>query len=112
MNSKGKAMFLVSNRLPVNPDYAEQFEERFAEREARVDKMDGFISFHILRPQKEGLPYVVQTTWESEAHFKAWTESDAFRAQHGQQRTLPEDALLGRPEIEYHEIIQKSEKSS
>lgn len=105
-------MFLVSNRLPVNPDYAEQFEARFAEREARVDTMEGFISFHILRPQKEGLPYVVQTTWESRAHFETWTESEAFRAQHGQQRTLPDDALLGRPEIEYHEIIQKTQKTT
>jgi heme-degrading monooxygenase HmoA len=101
-------MFVVCNRIPVHPDYHEQFEARFSEREGLVDQMDGFVSFQILRPASDEAPYVVMTTWESEAHFRAWTESDAFRSQHGKQRSLPEDALLGRPQIELFTAIQRS----
>lgn len=101
-------MFVVCNRIPVHPDYYEQFEARFAEREGRVDQMEGFVSFQILKPVSEDAPYVVMTTWESEEHFQVWTQSDAFRAQHGQQRSLPEGAILGRPVIEQFKSIQRS----
>lgn len=105
-------MIIVSNRLPVNPDYAEQFEARFKEREGLVDQMAGFIRFHILRPTQDDQPYIVQTYWESQAAFDAWTESEAFKAQHSQQRRLPAEALLGRPQIEIHEIIQTNDTES
>lgn len=102
-------MILVSNRIQVHPDYHDEFEATFSEREGRVDEMEGFVSFHILRPHSDDAPYVVQTRWESKAHFDAWTSSDAFRAQHGKGRRLPEGAVLGKPQIEIHEIIQKTE---
>lgn len=105
-------MIVVANRIPVNPDFAEEFEATFANRASLVDSMEGFVAFKLLRPQKEGDPYIVQTYWESHEHFKAWTESDAFKAQHGQQRRLPEEAVLSRPQIEIHEIIQSNERAT
>lgn len=102
-------MYLVHNRITIKRDYAAAFEQRFAEREGLVDQMDGFVSFKILRQDTDTpdqILYVVQTTWESKAHFEAWTTSDAFRSQHAQSRSLPEDAFLGRPVIEMFEAIQ------
>ena len=99
-------MLVVCNRIPVNPEYAEAFEQRFKEREGMVDSMDGFISFQILRPTNPEHPYVVMTFWEDKASFDAWTKSDAFKQQHQNSRTLTDDALLGRPQIEISEVIQ------
>lgn len=101
-----KLMIVVCNRLLIHPDYAAEFEERFKTREQMVDKMEGFISFQIMRPLKEDDPYVVMTYWESMANFEGWKTSEAFRQQHGQQRRLPPEALLAEPKIEIGEIIQ------
>lgn len=105
IEKKDGRMFIVFNRIQVNPDYNEAFEERFAERSGLVDGMDGFVSFQLLRPKTEGAPYVVMTTWESETHFKAWMDSPQYASQHGQNRRLPEEALLSRPKMETFETI-------
>lgn len=103
-------MIIVANRIPVNPDHTEVFEEVFSQRASLVDQMDGFILFQLLRPQKEGDPYIVQTYWKSMAHFEGWTNSDEFKQQHGRDSRLPEGAVLARPQIEIHEIIQNTAK--
>ena len=36
-------MFVTMNRIPVRPEYAEQFEEAFRQRARLVDRMPGFI---------------------------------------------------------------------
>jgi len=102
-------MIVVANRIPVHPDYADAFEERFQERAGLVDGMPGFVKFQILRPTQEGKPYIVQTYWESHDHFTAWTESEEFKQGHGRSSTLPKEAFLGKPELEIHEIIQVTE---
>lgn len=101
-------MIIVANRIPVSPDYAAAFEERFRERAGVVDGMQGFIKFQILRPTKEGDPYIVQTYWESHEHFTAWTESEEFQHGHGRSGSLPKEAFLGKPVLEIHEVIQGS----
>ena len=103
-------MIVVSNRIPVNPQHAEAFEERFADRASLVDGMPGFISFQLLRPTEPGDPYIVMTFWDSQAHFKAWTESDSFTKGHAQSGSLPRDAFLGHPSLEVHEVIQSTIK--
>jgi heme-degrading monooxygenase HmoA len=103
-------MIITSNRIPVNPDYAEQFEQRFADRLSQVDGMKGFIAFQLLRPTQEGDPYIVMTYWETRADFEAWTNSEAFKHGHAQSGQLPREAYLGRPQIEIHEVIQNTAK--
>jgi heme oxygenase (mycobilin-producing) len=102
-------MIVVANRIPVNPEYAEAFEQRFKERAGLVDGMPGFIKFQILRPTADGDPYIVQTYWESHEHFTAWTDSDAFKQGHGQSGTLPKEAFLDRPKLEIHEVMDTAE---
>jgi len=101
-------MIVTSNRIPVNPDYAEQFEEVFEARASLVDGMKGFISFRLLRPTKDGDPYIVMTFWESRADFEAWTSSDEFKQGHAKSGTLPREAFLDHPTLELHEVIQST----
>lgn len=99
-------MIITSNRIPVNPEHTEAFETTFRERASLVDGMPGFIAFSLLRPTAPGDPYIVMTFWESEAHFKAWTESAEFREGHARSGTLPKGTFAGHPHIEVHEVIQ------
>lgn len=103
-------MIVVCNRIPVNPDYAEAFEERFQNRANLVDGMPGFVSFQILRPTVPDMPYVVMTFWETKENFEAWTNSEEFKQGHSQSSTLPQEAFLGHPVIEVHEVIQSTAK--
>ena len=101
-------MIVTSNRIPVNPEHADAFEERFKNRTSQVDGMDGFIAFQLLRPTKEGDPYIVMTFWESQAHFEAWTNSDEFKNGHAKSGTLPQGTFMGHPKLELHEVIQST----
>lgn len=102
-------MITVANRIYVNPEYADAFEERFQQRAGLVDAMDGFISNKVLRPVNEGDPYIVLTFWESRQAFEAWTQSEAFRKGHAQSSTLPKEAFSGQNKLEIHEVIQDSD---
>lgn len=76
--------FVAINVLTVPPQMRDTLEERFAKRAGEVDKMDGFEAFELLRPVAGQDSYLVYTRWESEASFKAWTESQAFGKGHAQ----------------------------
>ncbi len=103
-------MIITCNRIPVNPEHAAAFEQTFADRASLVDGMPGFIAFQLLRPLKEGDPYIVMTFWESEAHFKGWTESPEFKEGHARSGTLPSGTFAGHPKLELHEVIQSTLK--
>jgi heme-degrading monooxygenase HmoA len=98
-------MFVVMNRISVNPDYAEQFEERFRSRAGEVDKMKGFVRNQVLRPAKPEDPYIVMTFWESKADFEAWVSSEAFQRGHAKSGTLPREAFQGPSKLESFEVI-------
>ena len=102
-------MISVANRIYVNPEYAEQFEERFRNRAHLVDGMPGFISNKVLRPVKKDDPYIVLTFWESREEFKNWVNSEEFRKGHSQSGSLPEEAFTGENKLEIHEIFLDSE---
>ncbi|MBD0369659.1 MAG: antibiotic biosynthesis monooxygenase [Pyrinomonadaceae bacterium] len=101
-------MITVANRIYVNKEYAERFEERFRERAGLVDKMPGFISNQVLRPVNEGDPYIVFTIWQSRADFLNWVRSDAFVKGHAQSGTLPKEAFSRANVLEMHEVVQDS----
>ncbi len=54
-------MISVANRIHVNPEYHDAFEARFRERAGLVDGMPGFIANRVLRPTRDGDPFVVLT---------------------------------------------------
>jgi heme oxygenase (staphylobilin-producing) len=53
----------------------------------------GFVAFQLLR-QREGDEYLVFTTWQDEASFTAWRESDAFSRAHAE--TNPNSPVKSR----------------
>lgn len=103
-------MITVMNRIAVHPEYAEQFEARFADRARKVDEMPGFVSNLVLRPVAPGDPYIVLTVWESREQFDAWTRSDAFVQGHARSGQLPREAFSGPNKLELHEVIQDSSR--
>jgi heme-degrading monooxygenase HmoA len=101
-------MFVVMNRISVNPAFAAAFEERFRHRAAEVDRMPGFIRNIVLRPASPDDPYVVMTMWETQQAFEAWTQSDAFRKGHARSGALPREAFRGPSRLEAFEAFADS----
>lgn len=101
-------MIVTCNRIPVNPEHADAFEQTFADRASLVDGMPGFVAFQLLRPTTPDAPYIVMTFWESKEHFDAWTNSDSFKKGHAKSGTLPEGTFTGHPTLELHEVIQST----
>ena len=101
-------MYLVMNRFNVPVANAEAFDELWLSRESYLEDMDGFVSFHMLKgPEEDGqILYASHTVWESEAHFQAWTRSDAFRAAHANAGESPK-LHEGAPRLERFEAIQE-----
>lgn len=95
--------FVVANRIYVADDWRETFEERFRKRAGEIDKQPGFVRMEVLRPGKEGMPYIVQTHWADKASFDNWVGSDDFKRSHA--NPLPKEAFSQKGGLEMHEVI-------
>ena len=94
-------MFVAMNRFRVVPGSEEAFEEVWRSRKSRLDELDGFVDFHLLRgpSHEDHTLYASHTIWKDEAAFLAWTRSEQFRAAHkgaGANKPL----YLGHPQFE------------
>ncbi|GIV52128.1 MAG: hypothetical protein KatS3mg038_2649 [Candidatus Kapaibacterium sp.] len=74
--------FVAINRIYCREDYRQRFEQLFATRAHAIDRMPGFLGMQVLRPQREGEPYLVVSFWESKEAFEAWTGSPEFLEGH------------------------------
>jgi heme-degrading monooxygenase HmoA len=79
-------MYIAMNQFRVRPEATADFERAWRERQSYLAEVPGFQSFHLLRGAiEEGAQlYASHTVWASQAAFKAWTESEAFRKAHAQ----------------------------
>lgn len=100
-------MFIVANRVPVAEGYQAMFEERFRKRAGQIEKQPGFVRMQVLQPAKEGLPYIVLTTWQDKSSFEGWVGSEDFRNAHA--NPMPKEAFDGEGAIEMHEVIISAE---
>lgn len=94
-------MFVAMNRFRVLKGSEAAFEDVWKSRKSRLDEMDGFMDFHLLRgPEREDHTlYASHTIWRDRQAFEAWTTSEQFRAAHkgaGANKPL----YLGHPEFE------------
>jgi len=101
-------MFIAMNRFSVMLGEEGAFEAVWLGREIHLDKVPGFVAFHLLRGPKgeDHTLYSSHTIWRSKEDFEAWTRSDAFRAAHkgaGDNKPL----YLGHPKFEGFEVIQE-----
>jgi heme-degrading monooxygenase HmoA len=104
-------MFIAMNRFRVAKGSETAFEQVWLTRDTHLDKVPGFVEFHLLRgPEGEDHTlFASHTIWESRAAFEAWTKSEAFRAAHrsaGDNKPL----YLGHPQFEGFEVRQRVDK--
>jgi heme-degrading monooxygenase HmoA len=100
-------MFIAMNRFRVAKGSEAAFEHVWLSRDTHLDKVPGFVEFHLLKgPEAEDHTlYASHTVWEGRAAFEAWTKSEAFRAAHhraGENKPL----YLGHPQFEGFEVRQ------
>lgn len=117
-------MFVVTNRIPVSEGFEAEFEERFRKRAHLIDSSPGFIKNLVLRPVSRRFDhatqawkensdqgfYRVETYWETEADFWAWTQSESFRKAHSNRP--PAEMFAGPNVLEIHEVIQATERAT
>src|SRR3954447_12238898 len=82
-------MYIAMNRFRVAKGSEAAFEQVWLSRDTHLDKVPGFVEFHLLRgPELEDHTlYASHTVWANHAAFEAWTKSDA-RAGRRQQADL------------------------
>lgn len=100
-------MYIAMNRFRVRKGSEADFEAVWLNREVHLDRVPGFVEFHLLRgPEREDhVLYSSHTVWRSEDDFVAWTRSEAFRAAHrgaGDNKPL----YQGHPEFEGFAVLQ------
>jgi len=100
-------MFIAMNRFNVIKGCEEAFEQVWLSRDSQLEKVRGFIEFHLLKGPEvdDHRLYASHTVWRSRADFEAWTRSEAFRAAH--QRAGDNKPLyVGHPQFDRFETIQ------
>jgi heme-degrading monooxygenase HmoA len=101
-------MFVAMNRFKVKKGSERDFEQVWLSRKTHLEEVPGFIEFHLLKgPEADGyVLYASHSMWRSEANFRAWTQSEAFRKAHdnaGSNKPL----YLGHPEFEGFTSLQE-----
>ena len=100
-------MFIAMNRFRVKKGSEEDFEQVWTSRDTHLQKVPGFIEFHLLRGPENGdhTLFASHSVWQSKAAFEAWTRSEEFRAAHS--RAGDNKALyLEHPQFEGFEVRQ------
>jgi heme-degrading monooxygenase HmoA len=102
-------MYIAMNRFKVKKGSEEAFEKVWASRDSYLDRMAGFVEFHLLKgPEAEDHTlYSSHTVWQSHADFEAWTKSEEFRIAHARAGNESSGALyLEHPKFEGFEVRQ------
>lgn len=101
-------IFIAMNRFKVQQANARAFEEMWQQRESYLDRMAGFVSFHLLRgpEQEDHVLYSSHTVWSSRADFEAWTRSEEFRKAHARAGDRSARMFIGHPQFEGFEAVQ------
>jgi len=94
-------MFVAMNRFRVRRGREGDFEAVWRDRERHLAGVPGFRAFHLLRgaEAEDHTLYASHSIWDSEAAFRAWTRSEAFRRAHKDAGSTG-DLYLGAPEFE------------
>tara|TARA_B110000977_G_scaffold192413_1_gene265860 strand:+ start:13551 stop:14534 length:984 start_codon:yes stop_codon:yes gene_type:complete len=79
-------VFVAMNRFKVLEGKEESFENRWAERESKLEDMDGFLTFLLLRRDalkaEDGFNYSTLTVWKNRSAFDDWRASSANKNAH------------------------------
>ena len=100
-------MFIVTNRLYIADDFVQEFQDRFQARVSQMKTNPGFIRLQIHKPMGKDTAWSVHTQWQDQASFKAWVQSDDFKAAHA--NPMPEEAFTAPGKMEQHEVVVDSD---
>jgi len=102
-------MYIAMNRFKVKKGSEDAFEKVWASRDSYLDRMAGFMEFHLLKGSEadDHTLYSSHTVWQSHAHFDAWTKSEEFRTAHARAGNETTGSLyLEHPKFEGFEVRQ------
>lgn len=100
-------MFVVMNVFHVPDEKGrEKMKEMFGSSTENMREVPGCLEFQFLESEKEE-KQIVYTKWKDKAAFKAWTESEAFRKAHANQRT--EGSPAASSQIETYEVVHSTD---
>ena len=105
-HERHQRMYIAMNRFRIAIGHEQDFEKLWRERDSQLEGVPGFREFQLLRGpvDEESTLYASHTLWDSEADFRAWTESENFPKAHAQARA-PAGTYLGHPVFEGFEAI-------
>jgi heme-degrading monooxygenase HmoA len=75
-------MFVAINYIHCTDEYRSTMEQLFLTRAHAIDRIQGFLSMDILKPEKEDDAYLIISRWEHEESFKQWMHSPEFLEGH------------------------------
>ena len=76
-------MYIVHNRIDVPSAEADAFEQAFVtSMRTNLDGVAGLTRATLLKPTKEGQPWVSTMEFATKDDFMAWMGSDSFKAAH------------------------------
>ena len=99
-------MFIAMNRFQVTKGRERDFEDIWKARDSHLDKVAGFVEFHLLRgPEHDDHTlYSSHTVWASRQAFEDWTRSEHFRAAHKNAGDT-KGMYLDHPNFEGFEVV-------
>lgn len=99
-------MYIAMNRFSIVPGRETDFEKLWQERETHLERVPGFLDFHLVRGEKQDTftLYASHSTWASKADFLNWTKSEAFRQAH-KDAGKNSDLYIGHPVFEGFDVI-------
>ena len=75
-------MYVVVNRIQVEPGRGEEFAASFAENMAHLEGVDGLRRSTLLAPSTPDGEFMSTMEFDSRQHFEAWVRSDSFARSH------------------------------
>lgn len=94
-------MFVVTNRITVKKGFAEKMAPRFT-KGGKIETLQGFHKIEVWKVVRdhESEDMYVNTWWETDKDFEAWTKSDAFKEAHqNRDKTSSESSPVISSEI-------------
>ena len=96
-------MFVITNRIDVDPETAEAFEKAFTDSmHATLKGVPGLHRATLMRPEKAGLPHVSVMEFDTRQHFLDWLRSDSFKASHSDAAA---PGMQAPSSVEQHSLI-------
>lgn len=100
-------MYIAMNRFRIAVGFEADFIAVWKNRESHLDKVPGFVEFHLLQGATDETCtlFASHAVWETEEAFINWTHSEAFRQAHANAGKSTREMYLGPPNFEGFNVV-------